>query len=175
MELFEIEIAELALALKAKEVNGYVNYKEFIDDAFWFTSCDPSALLMLIPFFKPSFSFDFHAFSLFTCNGAISRQSLSKRQSQVQALSFWSTLSVVPLKIACSWLGISYVYAISVGSRLLILQAPKTTGLWDDYQGCVSTKFKFWQQQERTSYDLHLRSQIVLMVKMNVSTTFGWE
>lgn len=34
MELFEIEIAELALALKAKEVNGYVNYKEFIDDSF---------------------------------------------------------------------------------------------------------------------------------------------
>jgi Ca2+-binding EF-hand superfamily protein len=34
MELFEIEIAELAVMLKRKEVNGYVNYKEFIEDAF---------------------------------------------------------------------------------------------------------------------------------------------
>lgn len=34
MELFEIEIAELAVMLKNKEVNGYVNYKEFIEDAF---------------------------------------------------------------------------------------------------------------------------------------------
>ena len=34
MELFEIEIAQLVVLLKSKEVNGYVNYKEFIDDAF---------------------------------------------------------------------------------------------------------------------------------------------
>ena len=34
MELFEIEIAQLVVLLKSKEVNWYVNYKEFIDDAF---------------------------------------------------------------------------------------------------------------------------------------------
>lgn len=34
MELFDIEIDELTVILKRKEVNGYVNYKEFIEDAF---------------------------------------------------------------------------------------------------------------------------------------------
>jgi len=34
MQCFDYEIAELALQLRAKEVKGYVNYKDLIDEAF---------------------------------------------------------------------------------------------------------------------------------------------
>ena len=35
MEMMDIEIAELVIILKNKAVDGYVNYKEFIDETFW--------------------------------------------------------------------------------------------------------------------------------------------
>lgn len=36
MEMMDIEIADLVIILKRKAVDGYVNYKEFIDETFWF-------------------------------------------------------------------------------------------------------------------------------------------
>ena len=34
MEMMDIEIADLVIILKNKAVDGYVNYKEFIDETF---------------------------------------------------------------------------------------------------------------------------------------------
>lgn len=34
MEIMDIEIADLVIILKNKAVDGYVNYKEFIDETF---------------------------------------------------------------------------------------------------------------------------------------------
>ena len=35
MEMLDIDIAELMIILKNKAVDGYVDYKEFIDETFW--------------------------------------------------------------------------------------------------------------------------------------------
>ena len=48
MQCFDYEIAELALILRAKEVKGYVNYKDLIDEAFWLIFCRPFSVVKLL-------------------------------------------------------------------------------------------------------------------------------
>lgn len=54
MQCFDYEIAELALILRAKEVKGYVNYKDLIDEAFWLIFSRPfsDVSLLLITFWS---------------------------------------------------------------------------------------------------------------------------
>ena len=48
MQCFDYEIAELALILRAKEVKGYVNYKDLIDEAFWLIFSRPFSVVKLL-------------------------------------------------------------------------------------------------------------------------------
>lgn len=47
MQCFDYEIAELAVILRAKEVKGYVNYKDLIDEAFWLIFYRPFSVVKL--------------------------------------------------------------------------------------------------------------------------------